>query len=392
VHTDRDGATTVTADPTDEHKRILLLISDGGNRRVLEAWLASHDRYQQVDDAVDISGTAFDCCLCDRGMLFEHRGDLLERKENEQVILPYLLLVPESAHRETRDRLRSEHPALWDAVDGLIDMPVAEERLTERVETVLRLRDQSLLVYEQREQLRETQDQLDVLNRMLRHDIRNDIEIVLTWAALLETEVTPAGREYLERIQRAGNHVSELTAVVRDLTEAIHGDGTLDLEATSLERVLTEELEKRRETFQHAEITMPEPPEPGTYVLANELLSSVFRNLLTNAVQHNDSERPTVTVTVEDGDDHVRVDVVDNGPGIPEEVRESLFGEGEKGLESDGTGIGLFLVRSLVESYGGNVRVEDRSGGDDGSGETGTVFVVELRRATEPVEDADLWD
>lgn len=382
----------MTSGNTGDDDRILLLVSDQGNRRVLNDWLDSHEQYRQVDEAADILTAAFDCCLFDREMLFEHREDLCERKANEQRILPYLLLVPESSRREVRNRLRDDYPDLWDAVDSLVSMPLTEADLTERIETFLRLRDQSVLAQERREQLRETRDQLDVLNRMLRHDIRNDIEIVSTWSELLTEEVTPAGQEYLDRIRRASDHVSELTTVARDLTETIHGDGSSDLEPVSLERVLTEELEKRREAHEDAEITMPDPPESGTHVLANGLLSSVFRNLVNNAVQHNDSAEPTVTVTVEETDERVRVRVVDNGPGIPEEMKRSLFGEGQKGLESEGTGIGLFLVQSLVESYEGTVRVEDRTAGDDAPGETGAVFVVELQATPGREPGRKTWD
>jgi len=143
---------------TDETKRILILVTDEGNRRVLEAWVNAHNRYTLVE-STDIAEAAFDCCLLDRQQLDENRSVLLKRKESEQVILPYLLLVPEARHREIHDRLRDEHPELWDAIDGLIDMPLAENRLSEQLETFLRLRDQSLSAYNQREQLRQIRDQ-----------------------------------------------------------------------------------------------------------------------------------------------------------------------------------------------------------------------------------------
>ncbi|MFC7114549.1 sensor histidine kinase [Natronoarchaeum sp. GCM10025703] len=68
------------------------------------------------------------------------------------------------------------------------------------------------------------------------------------------------------------------------------------------------------------------------------------------------------------------VRIADNGPGVRESMKDDIFGKGEKGLESAGTGIGLYLVQSLVESYGGDIRVEDND-------PTGAVFVVELQAA-----------
>lgn len=487
---------------TDETKRIRILATDKGNRRVLKSWVNAHSGYTLAEDA-DIAKAAFDCCLLDRQRLDENRSELLKRKESEQIILPYLLLVPESRHREIHDRLQDKHPELWNAIDGLIDMPLAENRLSEQLETFLRLRSQSLSAYNQREQLRQIRNQhaghgvvitdtegtieyvneafeaqsgytgeeavgntprivksgehdaafyeelwdtitagdvwdgtvinrrkdgeryvveqtvapvagpdgkieqfiavnheitdlkkleeslrqqrgqLDVLNRVLRHDIRNDMNVVVAWGEMLEDEVTPEGREKLDRILRAGRHVTELTNVARDLSTLTHGDETPSLKPVSLRQILTEEVEKRRETFSDAEITVSEPPDLGTHVLANELLSSVFRNLVNNAIQHNHTAQPEVMITIEADTKSVQVRVADNGPGIPDDVKKDLFGEGQKGLESGGTGMGLFLVDSLVESYGGNIWIEDRAesesfGGPDEADQTGVVFVVEL--------------
>jgi signal transduction histidine kinase len=65
------------------------------------------------------------------------------------------------------------------------------------------------------------------------------------------------------------------------------------------------------------------------------------------------------------------VSIADNGPGIEDKHKEQIFQEGEKGLESGGTGVGLYLVKTLVDKYGGDVWVEDNE-------PTGSVFVVEL--------------
>jgi len=104
------------------------------------------------------------------------------------------------------------------------------------------------------------------------------------------------------------------------------------------------------------------------------MLRSVFRNLLNNAVQHHDGDEPTVGVSAEVDDDWVLVQIADDGPGIDPDRREAVFGKGEKGLESEGTGLGLYLVYTLVDHYGGAVWIEDNE-------PRGSVFNVRLRLA-----------
>jgi signal transduction histidine kinase len=110
---------------------------------------------------------------------------------------------------------------------------------------------------------------------------------------------------------------------------------------------------------------------PDVEVVGNDMLGSVFRNLLRNATQHNDKTPPEVTVSAAEHDDIVEVRIADNGPGVPDAQKDEIFGRGEKGLESSGAGIGLYLVQSLVDTYGGDVFVEDND-------PEGAVFVVEL--------------
>ena len=110
---------------------------------------------------------------------------------------------------------------------------------------------------------------------------------------------------------------------------------------------------------------------PDVTVLADELLKAVFRNLLTNAVVHNDKDVAEISVSTRVSDDSVRVSIGDNGPGIDDDHKEQIFQEGEKGLESGGTGVGLYLVKTLVDRYEGDIWIEDNE-------PTGSVFVVEL--------------
>jgi len=153
--------------------------------------------------------------------------------------------------------------------------------------------------------------------------------------------------------------------------------------------VVTTEVEQISDGYPEAVITM-EPEIHQESVRANEMLASVFRNLLKNAIQHNDKKIPKITVSSIKQQNHIRIRVTDNGPGVSDAVKKEIFGKGEKGLDSDGTGIGLYLVKSLVETYGGDVWVENKEEGSDHDSQPpidttaeGAVFVVELPIVTE---------
>jgi len=237
--------------------------------------------------------------------------------------------------------------------------------------------------YQQR--LEEQRDNLDVLNQVLRHDIRNDIQLITAYAELLEADCEDEEvREYVETILDNARHAVDLTVSAREMADVMLS-AEEELADVDLRQVLETELEEVRSA--HDEAVVRAESVPSATVRANDLLGSVFRNLLTNAIQHNDAAVPAVTVSGEDREESVLLRFADNGPGVPDDQKAAIFGKGEKGLDSGGTGIGLYLVRTLLESYGGAVRVEDRSDPDatDPSGRDGepggAVFVVELPKA-----------
>lgn len=212
--------------------------------------------------------------------------------------------------------------------------------------------------------------ELEVLNRIIRHDIRNDLSVMLGWAEVLDAHVDEEGTEYLEKILTSGDHIVELTEIARDYVETVISDEDLAVEPTSISAALETELSLREESFPDAEFVVRDTV-PDVDVAANQMLDSVFRNLLNNAVQHNDKDDPVVEIFSEVQNGDIEFRVADNGPGIPDGQKELIFGKGEKGLDSPGTGIGLYLVHTLVTQYGGSVWVEDNE-------PTGSVFIVRL--------------
>jgi len=234
-----------------------------------------------------------------------------------------------------------------------------------------------LLVFRDITELKRREEELSILNRIVRHDIRNDMTIIRGRADLLAEHVDDAGTKHLEAMNESSQHVVELTENVGALMAAITGDESIEVEPIDAIRVLHTQLEQARQRFDDAEFSVEDELPDSCYVEANEMLSSVFTNLFNNAVQHHDDPPCRVRVSVARDDTTMRIEVADDGPGIPESRRKDIFGRGEKGMDSTGTGVGLYLVDTLIDQYGGTISVGESESG-------GAQFVIELLLVEEP--------
>ncbi|QWC20781.1 PAS domain-containing protein [Halorubrum sp. 2020YC2] len=224
--------------------------------------------------------------------------------------------------------------------------------------------------YEHR--LERQRDSLSVLNKIVRHDIRNALQVVSGSAELLEHRLDAENHRLLEAIRTAADEAVDITVSAREVTELLM-EADRDPVPVPLSPVLTRQISAVRSGDRSVSVTRVGRSDEKP-VLADEMLKSVFRNLLRNAAIHNDSDSPSIRVSTEALPDRVRVAVADNGPGVPDELKRTIFNEGTQGIDSDGTGLGLYLVKTLVDRYGGAVWVEDSESG-------GARFVVELPRA-----------
>lgn len=218
--------------------------------------------------------------------------------------------------------------------------------------------------------LERQRDDLEVLNQIVRHDVRNALQHVLAYGDILRDGA--ADEEAVRKILAAAREAVDITQTAADVTELLLRSDT-DRTPVALPPVLEEQVDAVRGDHDRAVVSI-ERPVPTVRAVADDMLGSVFRNLLGNALVHNDEQLPEVAVSATAEDDTVRVRVADNGPGIDDERKGAIFEQGERGLDSEGTGLGLYLVRTLVERYGGAVWVEDND-------PKGSVFVVELQRA-----------
>jgi signal transduction histidine kinase len=205
---------------------------------------------------------------------------------------------------------------------------------------------------------------LAFINDLIRHDLRNDLNVIQGHADLLSESAADVGAGdpavVAEKTEEALSRI-ETSKVIAD---TLIGDP--DLEPIDLVPVVAEMAARISNTVAATvETDLPD----SAVVSANDGVQSVVDNLIENAVEHNDADDPRVAVAVTAGYDFVRLTVTDNGPGIPDDRKGTVFEPGE-----GGSGGGLSLIYTLVTGYGGDVWIEDAE-------PRGTRFVVELPRA-----------
>lgn len=238
---------------------------------------------------------------------------------------------------------------------------LVEARAIEQAQMNQRLRSE-------REAHKNHVEQLEYLNHVLRHEVLNNVSIIKGYAELaLEGDHSEPATE-IDIIRRQSTEMTNVVTDIRILLETLQDRYTCTAE--NLSRVLAEELASVQATTQGETIVTEDIPEDLT-VMADPLLDRVFGNLLSNAVEHNESAIPEIDVTVDETPSTITVHVADNGSGIPVDVRETLFDRPNRG----DSGRGLYLTQELVDRYGGRIELTE-------TGPDGSVFSVTLNRAT----------
>ena len=217
------------------------------------------------------------------------------------------------------------------------------------------------------------------LSDIIAHDINNYNQAVTSYLAMASSTPGKAST-YLERASSSAWSISELIQRASKLTK-IEEEGAYNLGPVELGEVLRESTEDvmRRSPERKVKIDV-KLNNHRYFVTANELAEDIFTNILQNAVDYDPHDEVTVEVSIgEFFVDYRRywcVSIADNGIGIPDSKKAVVFGRFSG--RTDGpmaSGLGLSIVRAIVEAYHGMVWVEDRVPGDHSKG---SIFRVAL--------------
>lgn len=223
------------------------------------------------------------------------------------------------------------------------------------------------------------------------HDLNNSLSIILgssKMAIKLAPDQDKKNKKYWQKTYNAANIQSEILNQVRNLEALASGKLELKLEPVNFDEVVEKALFLFKEKINEKNLELVINNEAGSHKFLAEPVSfstSVFNNLISNAIKFSHSEGK-IEVTLEKKNDHyLELKVQDHGIGMPEELKQNIFRSdkptsrpgtsGEKG-----TGFGMPLVKSFVEQYQGSISLESVEKDSDPR-HCGTTFILKLKKA-----------
>lgn len=233
---------------------------------------------------------------------------------------------------------------------------------------------------EAQEQLREADERRDEYLAMLGHELRNPLAgiVAATQLAKLTSPPDPRLQQAIEVLERQSTHVARIVDGLLEYSRLSRGKIHLEHRPLDLKKVLQEVLQDRHQQLAKRNLHLHESlPQQPVMINGDWLrLVQIFDNLIGNAVKFTQSDG-TISIDVHTEIDTVVITVADNGVGVHLETLPRLFDPFYQEMDdvsraSGGLGLGLALVKSLVEMHGGSIEAHS-----DGPGK-GTEFVLRL--------------
>jgi len=212
-------------------------------------------------------------------------------------------------------------------------------------------------------------EQIEFFNGVLRHSIRNGMLVVQGRADYLRNSVDTGDEHHIDSITGWCERLNEMSDVIKDINETVTASESERLDSIPLAATVQGALEDAVDR-DDVEVDVAIDDER---IRANHLAEEVLASVVENAVEHNTSDEPRVEIDTQGAGDWVQVRVADNGPGISDELKTTMF---ERSISNDQTagGFGLYFVSVMMDLYGGKVWYEDNH-------PRGAIAILEFQRA-----------
>ena len=219
------------------------------------------------------------------------------------------------------------------------------------------------------------------------HDINNILQnisngIQLNEMYLNKPEKSNAIKRNIDIIKRQVKRGANLVSNVRKLSKISESEAFLF--SVNCIEVLKKSINYIKNTFHDKNLKIDTQISEDIFkILANELLEDIFNNILTNSINYNDSEfiniEIKVTKELRQGINYIKMQFIDNGIGITDERKPQIFIRGySEGTSIHGMGLGLSLVKKIIESYNGKIWMEDRVKDDYTKGNNCLILIPEV--------------
>ena len=234
---------------------------------------------------------------------------------------------------------------------------------------------------------REAYQRAEFYKEIFTHDINNILQnisngIQLNEMYLNKPEKLNAVKRNIEIIKKQVKRGAKLVSNVRKLSKISESENSLFI--VKCNDVLAESVNYIKNAFNDKNIKIDvQISDTNLKILANELLEDVFENILTNSINYNDNELITINIKVfkelKQGINYIKFQFSDNGIGITDERKEQIFIRGFSEKTSvHGMGLGLSLVKKIIDSYTGEIWMEDRVKGDYTKGNSCLILIPEV--------------
>lgn len=202
------------------------------------------------------------------------------------------------------------------------------------------------------------QRQLRVVDRILRHNIRNDVSVISGYATHLAESVGPAESDAIDSIVQRSQKLLR-TAEKGHVVVDVLSDGR---EPTKFDVVPDVEETADRLRTAYEGVTIETDLPPSAMVCSLREIDLALHELVENSIVHHDDD-PHITIDLVTGVETVEIRISDDGPGIPDREYEILSGTEDVDPLSHGSGMGLWLVHWIVRLSGGDIAFESTADG-----------------------------
>ncbi|WP_254762961.1 PAS domain-containing sensor histidine kinase [Natrinema marinum] len=198
---------------------------------------------------------------------------------------------------------------------------------------------------------------LRLLSRVVRHNLRNETNVLLGYAERLKNAIeSETLEEEVETISEIATEIGTLSDSIRQVEEIAEPDAT-ERSPTDLGDIVTEAATEIRS--QHPEVELTIDVRSNTLVNADKGLRYAVKHALDNAIVHNDHETPTITAVVKETTDRGEIRVIDTGPAIPAVETAVLKEDVTTSTTYHGSGVGLWVMQWCVDALGGELLFEE---------------------------------